>query len=66
MCKARLMGERLQIQIANVLMRHPTIELTADWYTELGIEDLRAKVWTLSTILGDAEGRRNPDEGEAA
>jgi integrase len=47
----RLMGEVLPIQKVKVLMRHSTIKLTADLYTQLGIDDLGDEVWSLPPVL---------------
>jgi integrase len=45
------MGRRRPIQEAKALMRHSTIKLTADLYTDLGIEDVAEEAWTLDRLF---------------
>jgi integrase len=40
-------GKKLPIQKVKMLMRQSTIQLTADLYTDLGLEEIGENVWTL-------------------
>lgn len=53
-----LMGRVLPIQKVKVLMRHSTIKLTADLYTDLGIDDLAEGVWTLPRLNMEQNAER--------
>ena len=60
-----LLGKAMPIQKVKVLMRHSTIKLTADLYTDLGIEDLGAEVWNLPTLVhlpGEGKQEQQPDK----
>jgi integrase len=45
------MGERYPIQKVNELMRHSTITLTADLYTDLGLTDVAESCWALDRLF---------------
>ena len=60
-----LLGTVMPIQKVKVLMRHSTIKLTADLYTDLGIEDLGAEVWNLPKLVdlpGEGKQEQQPDK----
>jgi integrase len=44
------LSRRHPIQVVQRLMRHSTIKLTSDLYTDLGLEDLGADAWVLPPI----------------
>ncbi len=44
------MARRHAIEYVQRLMRHPTIKLTADWYNDLGLEDIGQSVWSLPPL----------------
>jgi integrase len=46
------MGERYPIQKVKELMRHSTIKLTADLYTDLGMADVAETGWALAPLFG--------------
>jgi integrase len=56
-----MMGRVLPIQKVKVLMRHSTISLTADLYTDLGIDDVAEGVWMLPRLNITGEFARNPE-----
>jgi hypothetical protein len=45
------MVQILPIQKVKTLMRHSTIKLSADLYSELGTEDMAEEVWTLPNLF---------------
>ena len=45
------MGRQYPIQKVKVLMRHSTIKLTADLYTDLGIDDVAEAEWMLEPMF---------------
>jgi len=45
------MGRHFPIQQVKVLMRHSTIKLIADLYTDLGMEDMAEGAWTLRELF---------------
>ena len=47
-------GKTLPIQQVKILMRHSTIQLTADLYTDLGLEEIGENVWTLPRLIQKA------------
>jgi hypothetical protein len=47
------MGERYPIQKVKELMRHSTIKLTADLYTDLGMTDVAEGCWQLERLFSD-------------
>jgi hypothetical protein len=55
----RLTAEVLPIQVVKRLMRHSTLQLTADLYGELGIEDVTREVWSLPPILPKVDQEKN-------
>lgn len=48
------LGKTLPIQKVKILMRHSTIQLTADLYTDLGLDEVGEGVWTLPRLLQSA------------
>jgi hypothetical protein len=45
------MGRRYPIQKVKELRRHSTIKLTADLYTDLGIDDVAEEAWALNRLF---------------
>jgi integrase len=61
------MSRRHPIEVVQRLMRHSTIKLTSDLYSDLGLEDIGKTVWTLPALLDQTEKQQaGGDEGEAA
>jgi hypothetical protein len=45
------LGKTLPIQKVKILMRHSTIQLTADLYTDLGLDEVGEGVWSLPRLF---------------
>jgi integrase len=45
------MSRQHPIEVVQRLMRHSTIKLTADLYTDLGLEDIGKTVWSLPPLF---------------
>jgi hypothetical protein len=58
-----MIGRILPIQKVKILMRHSAIKLTADLYTDLGLEDVGESVWSLPRIM---PGKCGPTGGHTA